>query len=74
MKHLIFHFKKSVEKTFVKKKEVVGMFNFPVDTFWLIVPWPFIWMTLGIVMYFIKKRDDDWEDKFNADSKGEVKK
>lgn len=53
---------------------MVGMFNFPVDTFWLIVPWPFIWMTLGIVMYFIKKRDDDWEDKFNADSKGEVKK
>ncbi|MGY0692363.1 hypothetical protein ACW2QC_06150 [Virgibacillus sp. FSP13] len=39
------------------------MLNFPVDSFWYIVPWPFIWLTLGIVMYFIKNRGDKLEDK-----------
>ncbi|GGB40872.1 hypothetical protein GCM10011409_17970 [Lentibacillus populi] len=38
------------------------MFNFPVDTFWYIVPWPFIWLALGIMMYFIKNRDDKLEE------------
>ncbi|WP_198020897.1 hypothetical protein [Virgibacillus alimentarius] len=45
------------------------MFNFPVESFWLIVPWPFIWLALGIFMYFRNKRDDDLEDP----SEGEVK-
>lgn len=44
------------------------MFNLPAETFWLIVPWPFIWLTLGIIMYFIKKRDDELEDEFFSKS------
>lgn len=44
------------------------MFNLPAETFWLIVPWPFIWLAFGIVMYFIKKRDDELEDDFYAKS------
>ncbi len=53
----------------VWRKEVQILFNFPVESFWLIVPWPFIWLALGIFMYFRNKRDDDLEDP----SEGEVK-
>jgi hypothetical protein len=49
------------------------MFHFPVDTFWYIAPWPFFWMALGILMYFLKKRDDDLEDKFLEPEKEEKK-
>jgi len=38
------------------------MFNFPVETFWYLVPWPFIWITLGIVMFFIHHSNDKKED------------
>lgn len=38
------------------------MFNLPAETFWLIFPWPFIWLILGIVVYFFKKRDDKREE------------
>lgn len=48
------------------------MLNFPAETFWLIVPWPFIWITLGIVMYFVHRRGDKKEDEFysNSNEKG----
>src|SRR5699024_9700932 len=39
------------------------MLNFPIETFWYIVPWPFIWLILGIVMFFIHHRNDKLEDK-----------
>lgn len=50
-----------------------NLFNFPVESFWLIVPWPFIWLALGIFMYFWKKRDDDMEGKLHCESEEEVK-
>jgi len=31
-----------------------------------VVPWPFIWLTAGIVMYFVNKRHDDLEDEYYA--------
>jgi len=49
------------------------LFNFPVESFWLIVPWPFIWLALGIFMYFWKKRDDELEEKLHCESGEEVK-
>lgn len=49
------------------EKEVMIVFNLPTETFWLVVPWPFIWLTAGIVMYFVNKRQDDLEDKYYAD-------
>lgn len=39
------------------------LFNLPAETFWLIVPWPIIWVGLAIVMYFKMKKEDDEEDK-----------
>ncbi|WP_168157236.1 hypothetical protein [Sporosarcina ureilytica] len=38
------------------------MFNLPAETFWLIVPWPFIWVGLALVMYFKMKKEDDQEE------------
>lgn len=46
------------------------MLNLPALTFWLIVPWPFIWLALGIFMYFRKKRDDELEDYYYANKSG----
>lgn len=43
------------------------MFNLPVETFWLIVPWPFIWLALGSFMYFKFKKDDQLEEKVYSD-------
>ncbi|WP_240376895.1 hypothetical protein [Bacillus piscicola] len=45
------------------------MLNLPASTFWMIVPWPFIWVLFGIVVFIIKKRDDDYEDSLTQDSK-----
>lgn len=42
------------------------MFNLPPETFWLVVPWPFIWLTAGIIMYFVNKRKDELEDEYYA--------
>ncbi|GFZ81457.1 hypothetical protein GCM10010978_22960 [Compostibacillus humi] len=39
------------------------MFHFPAETFWLVVPWPFIWLAMGIIVYFKFKRDDELEDQ-----------
>ena len=39
------------------------MLNLPAETFWLLVPWPFIWMTLAVVLYFKFKKDDELEDQ-----------
>lgn len=39
------------------------MFNLPDLTFWMIFPWPFIWLALGIIMFFVNKRDDKIEDE-----------
>lgn len=38
------------------------MFNLPAETFWLLVPWPFIWLALAFGMYFKLKREDDKEE------------
>lgn len=42
------------------------MFNFPPLTFWLIVPWPFIWLATGVMMYVIHKRQDDFEEEYKS--------
>ncbi|MFC0558420.1 hypothetical protein [Halalkalibacter alkalisediminis] len=39
------------------------MLNLPAETFWLLVPWPFIWMVLAIVLYFKLKREDELEEQ-----------
>ncbi|WP_269321885.1 hypothetical protein [Oceanobacillus salinisoli] len=39
------------------------MFNLPAETFWLLVPWPFIWLGLGIFMYFKLRREDIYEEE-----------
>lgn len=60
-------------KSIESERGVYIMFNFPVESFWFIVPWPFIWLALGIFMYFRKKRDDDLEEQSNCESREEVK-
>lgn len=40
------------------------MFHLPAETFWLVFPWPFIWLGLGVGMYFKFKRDDKLEDVY----------
>ncbi|SFE57332.1 hypothetical protein [Alteribacillus iranensis] len=45
------------------------MFQLPVETFWLIVPWPFIWLAFGIVMYVVNKRDDKREEAYENNAK-----
>ncbi|WP_404455036.1 hypothetical protein LG329_06760 [Virgibacillus necropolis] len=50
------------------------MLNLPAETFWLIVPWPFIWLTFGIVMYFIQRRDDKLEERFLSETDDEEMK
>ncbi|WP_275950873.1 hypothetical protein [Cytobacillus citreus] len=37
----------------------------PAATFWLIVPWPFIWIALGVILYFKLKKEDDAEESEN---------
>ncbi|WP_281252938.1 hypothetical protein [Oceanobacillus senegalensis] len=39
------------------------MFNLPAETFWLLVPWPFFWLGLGIVMYFKLRKEDLYEEE-----------
>lgn len=39
------------------------MFHLPALTFWLIFPWPFIWLTLGIIMFFVNRRNDKLEEQ-----------
>ncbi|WP_176222180.1 hypothetical protein [Tuberibacillus sp. Marseille-P3662] len=50
------------------------MFNLPAETFWLIFPWPFIWLGLGIFMYFRKKRDDKLEEEYDSKTDGKEMK
>ncbi|MBB6450061.1 hypothetical protein HNR44_002039 [Geomicrobium halophilum] len=40
------------------------MFNLPVETTWLMLPWPFIWITLALVMFFKFRRDDKLEEQW----------
>lgn len=49
------------------------MLHLPTETFWLIVPWPFIWLALGVVMYLKNKRDDHLEDLYYLESEGKEK-
>lgn len=39
------------------------MFNLPAETFMWLVPWPFIWMGLALIMYFKLKKDDEKEER-----------
>ncbi|MGJ9457424.1 hypothetical protein [Oceanobacillus sp. CF4.6] len=39
------------------------MFNLPAETFWLFIPWPFIWMAIGLFMYFKLKKEDRYEEE-----------
>jgi hypothetical protein len=39
------------------------MFNLPAETFWLLVPWPFIWMAAGLFMYFKMRKEDLREEQ-----------
>jgi hypothetical protein len=48
------------------------VFNLPAETFWLIVPWPFIWVGLALIMYFRMKKEDDLEDEGEKNSQGEA--
>lgn len=41
----------------------IDLFNLPAETFWWIIPWPFIWVTLAIIMYIKFKRQDDEEER-----------
>ncbi|GLY08843.1 hypothetical protein [Bacillus badius] len=41
------------------------MFNLPAETFWWLVPWPFIWLGLGVILYFKLKREDEAEENEN---------
>ncbi len=50
------------------------VFNLPAETFWLIFPWPFIWLGLGIFMYFRKKRDDKLEEEYDSKTDGKEMK
>ena len=43
------------------------MFNLPAVTFWLLLPWPFIWTALGLFMYFKLSREDILEDELEAE-------
>lgn len=40
------------------------MFNLPAQTFWLVIPWPFIWLVAGIIMFFVNKRKDEIEEEY----------
>ncbi|ADC50078.1 MULTISPECIES: hypothetical protein [Alkalihalophilus] len=42
------------------------MLNLPAETFWLLVPWPFIWMVLAVFLFFKFKREDDLEDELKG--------
>ncbi|WP_258561155.1 hypothetical protein [Bacillus aquiflavi] len=37
------------------------MFHLPIKTFLWFIPWPFIWMTLAVILYIKLKREDDQE-------------
>lgn len=59
---------KSNEKGFLSKgiffsisKEVRCLFHLPIKTFLWFIPWPFIWMTLAVILYIKLKREDDQE-------------
>lgn len=39
-----------------------SMFNLPLETVLLMLPWPFIWVTLALVMYFKLRRDEKREN------------
>jgi len=41
------------------------LFNLPLETFLAFIPWPFIWLTFAIVMYFKLKKEDDREEQMN---------
>jgi hypothetical protein len=39
------------------------MFHLPPETFWLLLPWPLIWLSLAFFMYNKLKKEDEAEDK-----------
>lgn len=39
------------------------MFNLPLETALLMLPWPIIWITLAIVMFFKMRRDEEMENE-----------
>jgi len=39
------------------------MFNLPLETFLWLVPWPFIWMAVAIVVFFKLKKEDEQEER-----------
>lgn len=39
------------------------MFSLPLETALLMLPWPIIWITLAIVMFFKMRRDEEMENE-----------
>lgn len=39
------------------------MFNLPLETFLWLVPWPFIWMAVAIVVFFKLKKEEEQEER-----------
>lgn len=39
------------------------MFNLPLETALLMLPWPLIWVSLALFMYFKMRRDEDTAKK-----------
>lgn len=40
-----------------------SMFNLPLETVLFMLPWPLIWVTLALVMYFKLRRDEKRENQ-----------
>lgn len=40
-----------------------NLFNLPAETFWLILPWPFIWVGFALIMFFKMKKEDEEEER-----------
>lgn len=39
------------------------VFNLPLETTLLMLPWPLIWIALALIMYFKMRKDEELEKK-----------
>lgn len=44
-----------------------NLFNLPAETFWLILPWPFLWVGFALIMYFKLKKEDEEEERMERE-------